>query len=101
MRISSGTEGGIGLGPVSVAPVHQDLGIGSTLVREALRHRIAARAGGCVALGEPAYYGRFGFCVPDGLLVVDIPRECFQAVAFHGDGPRGAVTYRAAFAASS
>jgi putative acetyltransferase len=51
----------LGLGPLAVAPARQRSGIGSRLVREGLAR---ARRGGWEAvfvLGDPAYYGRFGF----------------------------------------
>lgn len=48
----------LALAPVAVVPGAQGLGIGRALVAEAL-----ARAGDAavVVLGDPAYYGRFGF----------------------------------------
>lgn len=61
VSISSGASGWFGLGPVSVLPQHQGRGIGSQLIREALRLLRGSGASGCVVLGEPRYYGRFGF----------------------------------------
>ncbi|RJF93298.1 GNAT family N-acetyltransferase [Sphingomonas cavernae] len=52
-----------GLAPVAVVPGRQAQGIGSALVRSAID---AARAQGfemLFLLGEPEYYGRFGFSV--------------------------------------
>ncbi|MEX0938601.1 MAG: N-acetyltransferase [Pirellulales bacterium] len=51
----------LSLAPVAVEPRWQRQGIGSALIREGLER--AARAGHriVVVLGEPAYYGRFGF----------------------------------------
>lgn len=51
----------LGLAPVSVAPEHQRQGVGAALVNAAIAQ---ARQGGCSAifvLGDPVYYGRFGF----------------------------------------
>lgn len=51
----------LGLAPVSVAPKHQKQGVGAALVNAAIAQ---ARQGGWSAifvLGDPAYYGRFGF----------------------------------------
>lgn len=53
--------GGCGLGPVSVLPPLQRRGIGSALVWEALTRASALNLAWCVALGDPAYYRRFGF----------------------------------------
>jgi putative acetyltransferase len=56
-------------------------------------------ANGCVLLGDPAYYRRFGFEAGRGLILPDVPPEFFQALSFGGALPRGEVTYHAAFAA--
>ena len=50
-----------GLGPVSVAPVRQRSGVGSALIRSGLRRLAERGVAGCVVLGDPAYYRRFGF----------------------------------------
>lgn len=51
----------LGLAPVSVMPSRQGSGIGSRLVRTGLDR--ARRTGwqGVFVLGDPLYYGRFGF----------------------------------------
>ena len=52
---------GLGLGPIAVRPGHQRHGIGSQLIRDGLR-RCAERGYEFVVLvGDPNYYGRFGF----------------------------------------
>jgi putative acetyltransferase len=56
----SGTSG-LGLAPVAVLPHHQRHGIGSRLILEGLAAARRLGAGFVVVLGEPAYYGRFGF----------------------------------------
>lgn len=51
----------LGLAPLSVVPEHQKQGVGAALMNAALAQ---ARQGGWCAvfvLGDPAYYGRFGF----------------------------------------
>ncbi|HET7092365.1 MAG TPA: N-acetyltransferase [Thermomicrobiales bacterium] len=50
-----------GLAPLSVLPAFQGRGIGSRLVREGLAACREAGAEAVVVLGDPAYYGRFGF----------------------------------------
>jgi putative acetyltransferase len=52
---------GLGLAPLAVLPAHQRNGIGSQLVREGLAAARATGAGFVVVLGDPSYYGRFGF----------------------------------------
>ena len=99
VSISDGASGWFGLGPVSVLPPHQGRGIGSQLVREALRLLHDRGASGCVVLGEPAYYGRFGFQADPNLILPGVPPEYFQAASFDSSRPRGTVTYDEAFSA--
>jgi len=49
------------LAPVSVAPGRQGTGVGSALVRTGLERAPQFGAMGVLVLGDPAYYGRFGF----------------------------------------
>lgn len=49
------------LAPLAVLPAAQGQGIGSALVAEALAILVRRAVDLVVVLGEPAYYGRFGF----------------------------------------
>jgi putative acetyltransferase len=51
----------LGLGPLSVHPDHQRRGVGSALVHAVLGAADALDEPLVVLLGDPAYYGRFGF----------------------------------------
>ncbi|WP_138738352.1 GNAT family N-acetyltransferase [Pseudomonas sp. FSL W7-0098] len=97
VNISSGVTGWYGLGPISVRPDRQGKGIGSALMRAALQQLRQQGAAGCVVLGDPAYYGRFGFKAHPGLELPDVPPEYFQALSFTGELPVGVVKYAAAF----
>jgi len=97
VSISDGTDGWFGIGPVSVIPECQGRSIGSQLVREALRLLEESGSSGCVVLGDPAYYQRFGFRSEPGLVLPDVPPEYFMAVSFRPCLPRGVVTYHQAF----
>jgi len=99
VSISDGAPGWFGLGPISVLPQHQRQGIGSKLMREALRILRERGASGCVVLGEPEYYGRFGFHADPSLVLPGVPPEYFQAISFGSSKPRGTVTYHEAFEA--
>jgi putative acetyltransferase len=101
VSLSDGATGWYGLGPLSVAPEYQRRGIGSLLVREALRILRERRASGCVLLGEPLYYSRFGFRADPNLRLPGVPPEYFQAIAFDDSHPQGDISYHAAFNASS
>lgn len=101
VSISDGTPGWFGLGPISVAPAWQRRGVGSLLVREALRLLRERGAAGFVLVGDPAYYGRFGFRAEPGLVLPDVPPEYFQALAFRSSLPRGTVAFHEAFEAKN
>jgi predicted N-acetyltransferase YhbS len=94
-------EEGYGLGPVSVLPECQGAGIGSALVRRALEHLRASGAVGCVVLGEPGYYSRFGFRPEPRLVLPGVPAEYFQAIVFVGTAPAGEVAYHSSFGATA
>jgi len=49
------------LGPLCVLPDLQKSGIGSALVRAGLAQEKAGGSSACLVLGDPGYYGRFGF----------------------------------------
>jgi putative acetyltransferase len=97
VSISDGSSGWCGLGPISVMPEHQRRGVGSQLMREALHILRRRRASGCVVLGDPEYYGRFGFKADPHLVLPGVPPEYFQAISFDSSWPKGIVTYDEAF----
>ena len=88
-----------GLGPVSVAPARQGKGVGQALVRAGLERLEAMGAAGCVVLGEPGYYGRFGFESDPELRYGDAPAAYFQRLIFKGPPPSGQVRFHPAFEA--
>lgn len=91
--------GWYGVGPLSVRPDRHRRGIGSALMREGLARLAARGASGCVLVGEPAYYGRFGFRPAPSLVLPDVPPEYFQALVLEGDLPSGTVAFHEGFAA--
>lgn len=102
VTLSDWTPCWFGLGPVSVYPGHQGQGTGSRLMRAALETLRTMGAAGCVVLGDPGYYSRFGFRPEKNLVLANVPPEYFQALAFtDGDLPRGMVTYHDAFSAQA
>ena len=90
-----------GLGPISVAPQRQRSGVGSALVRSGLRRLADRGVAGCVVLGDPAYYARFGFGPSGGLLYPGPPADRFMAWAADDRLPSGQVRYHAAFEANA
>jgi predicted N-acetyltransferase YhbS len=49
------------LGPMAVAADRRDVGIGAELVRKAVREARKAGHNAIILVGDPPYYGRFGF----------------------------------------
>lgn len=86
-----------GLGPVSVAPARQRSGVGSALIRSGLRRLAERGVAGCVVLGDPDYYRRFGFGPSGDLRYPGPPADHFMAWAVEGALPAGQVKYHAAF----
>jgi putative acetyltransferase len=90
------------LGPVAVEPDWQRQGIGGQLIRAGiawLQERNAAA--GCILVGDPAYYGRFGFvaCPASAPLSQHVPAEFFQILSLRGDCamPNGVVEFHPLF----
>lgn len=99
VSISDGSSGWYGLGPISVVPELQGRGIGSLLMEAALRLLREKGAAGCVLLGDPAYYARFGFAVTPGVVLPDVAPEHFQVLPFGSSLPQGVVAYHESFSA--
>lgn len=97
VELSSGEAGWFGLGPVAVAPPRQGAGIGSALIRAVLDRLRARGAAGCVLVGAPGYYRRFGFEACARLVLPGVPPSHFLAISFGGPVPEALVRYHAAF----
>lgn len=100
VTINSEATGWYGLGPVSVWPDHQRKGIGQALISEGLSYLRRMHAQGCVVLGDPGYYGRFGFVSDPELWYRDVPPEYFQRLSFTEIMPKGEVAYHPEFGAT-
>lgn len=77
----AGTVAALALAPLAVLPDHQRQGVGAALMHRGLEmcrehgHRIV------IVLGDPRYYGRFGFSSElAARLGSPFPRAAFQAV---------------------
>lgn len=101
VTLSDGTTGWYGLGPVCVLPGMQGQGVGKQLVRAALAALATLDAQGCVVLGDPRYYGKFGFRTDPQLVLEGVPPEYFQALWLSGAKPHAQVHYGAAFSATA
>ena len=102
IAFSSVTIGGkdcgwLALGPVAVSPSHQRQGIGQALVNEGLKAIPDLGAQGCVLVGDPAFYRRFGFQHDPALSMEGVPPEVLLCLPMYGQMPEGNVTHHPAF----
>lgn len=97
--ISGRSQGWHGVGPVSVTPPRQRQGIGKALVLEGLRLLRQSGAQGCVLVGDPGYYQRFGFRNIPQLVLEGVPQEYFLALPLGTDIPHGEVEFHEGFKA--
>jgi len=100
VTISDGTRNWYGLGPVSVLPEYQRMGIGKALIQEGLSRLKDLDAKGCCLVGHPQYYRKFRFENVAGLVHEGVPQEVFFALSFDGRFPRGNVTFHEGFKAN-
>lgn len=97
VKISDGTKDWYGLGPISVLPEYQGQGVGAKLMHAGLEALKDLDAVGCVLLGDPAYYSKFGFKADARLVLQGVPAEYFQILPFTEHVPSGDVVYADAF----
>jgi len=97
VSITDGAQGWYGLGPVSVWPDIQKMGIGGTLIRRAIADMQERGAKGIILLGSNEYYPRFGFKHEPQLTYPGPPPEFFQCLLLDGDLPSGEIAYSHAF----
>jgi putative acetyltransferase len=97
VRITVSQGEWFGLGPVSVLPERQSQGIGRALVRAGLDALAVQGAAGCIVLGDPGWYDRFGFRSDPALRYGPDPSLYLQWLVFHGPPPEGQVRYHPGF----
>jgi putative acetyltransferase len=93
VTLSDGSSGWMGLGPISVWPDQQKTGVGSRLINEGLKQIQQNGAPGCVLVGDPNYYSKFGFVADGRISYRDLPSEYVQWIAFGDEKPSGVVIY--------
>jgi len=99
VTLSDGSRDWYGLGPVSVLPAYQRLGIGKALIEAGLSRLKSLGARGVCLVGHPDYYKKFGFRNVPGLVLEGVPQEVFFALSFDGTIPQGTVAFHEAFKA--
>lgn len=101
VQISDGTPNWFGVGPLSVEPEFQKQGIGTRLMHEGLATVRRLGAQGCMLVGHPGYYTRFGFKNEPGLMLEGVPPEVFFCLGFGKAVPAGNAIFHPAFFAQS
>jgi putative acetyltransferase len=97
VQIGGAFLGWHGLGPVAVRPEFQRQGVGVALINVGLNRLRMLHSNGCVLLGEPAYYQRFGFRADPRLWLSGVPPEFFLILPFQNVVPTGCIDYHPAF----
>ena len=100
VTIAGRADDWVALGPVAVRPDRQSHGIGRRLIEAGLTRLRAAQVAGCVLLGNPRLYGRFGFVADPALRYPGFPPAYFQRLVLAGPARSGEVAYHPAFAAA-
>jgi putative acetyltransferase len=94
---ADGSPGWFALGPIAVAPDHQRQGIGGQLIRAGAEWMTEQDAAGCVLVGNPAYYSRFGFIAYPALAPDGEPAEYFQILPLRVGEPNIVVGFHPLF----
>ncbi len=94
---ADGSGGWFALGPVSVEPGLQRQGVGKMLINAGIQMLRERDAAGCVLVGNPKYYSRFGFkpfpdLAPDGQ-----PAEFFMILPLRVTAPHVVVGFHPVF----
>lgn len=99
VSIGEGVSGWYGLGPISVEPDLQRRGIGRALMEKGLAELRKIGANGCVLVGDPAFYIRFGFANNPALVLEGVPQEFFLSLSLGTSSAHGNVQFHPAFQA--
>ena len=86
-----------GLGPISVVPAWQRSGVGTALMNAVLQRLDNLGSAGCVLVGDPAFYTRFGFAGDPEIVVEGVPVAYTLVRRFRSSNDRGIVKFHRAF----
>ncbi len=95
--IDGKSAGWYGGGPLAVQPPRQRQGIGSALIERGIMALRERGARGVALVGDPNYYGRFGFEPTPELVLPGVPPEYFLVLPLELPMPSGSVSFHAAF----
>ncbi len=94
---ADGSANWYALGPVAVEPGLQKRRIGARLIERGLAMLRERDAAGCVLVGDPAYYSRFGFKLYPEFCPEGEPEEYFQILPLRQTAPRSVVGFHPLF----
>jgi putative acetyltransferase len=69
-------------------------------MQEGLARLKSMGAKGCILVGDPGYYERFGFRSPSDLVIEGVPQEYVLALPFGEGKTSGTVVFHDSFAAT-
>lgn len=92
-----GSNGWYALGPVAVEPELQSRKIGAQLIEVGISMLRERDAAGCVLVGNPAYYSRFGFRLFPDLCPKGEPAEYFQILPLRETAPNVVIGFHPLF----
>jgi putative acetyltransferase len=96
-KAADNTQGWFELGPVAVEPELQRKGIGHQLINEGLGKLREWNAAGCIVVGDPNYYQRFGFLPFPALAPASQPPEYFMMLPLMESQPKSVVDFHPIF----
>ncbi len=97
VTVGETSENWFGLGPIAVNPDYQKQGIGAALVKDGLKRLQALSAHGCVVIGDPGFYSRFGFFADGSVTFGELEAQFVQKMVLNGPDVAGEVIYPPAF----
>lgn len=94
---ADGSTGWYALGPIAVDPAHQKKGIGRKLIEGGIVKLRESDAAGCVLVGNPDRYRRFGFRTFPQFAPPGQPAEYFQILPLRATEPGCVVDFHPLF----
>ncbi len=91
------SPGWFALGPISVAPETQKQGIGTKMIEAAKAWMREKSAAGCVLIGNPTYYSRFGWLGFPDIAPEGEPPEFYQILPLGVAEPATIVSFHPLF----
>jgi putative acetyltransferase len=95
--IGDSSSGWFLVGPVAVHPDHQGKGIGRALIEASLDTMRSRAARGCVLVGDPDFYRRFGFGRYSEVTWPGVPDEYVLCLPMSAEEPAGEIAFHPAF----